>query len=120
MIALFARQVFGGIGFGVVVGFAGLALLRTVDSPAVEILTTLAMTTAGYAADALAAPMATVVMGLMACNEGRGTRYRSRRASGFLSSTAPYLIAIFSILVQATTPGPLAKRWTGAAAATRP
>ncbi len=216
VLALFARQVFGGIGFGVVVGLAGVALLRTVDSPAVEILITLAMATAGYAAaDALAvsAPIATVVMGLMVGNEGRRlpmpapTRERlflfwqltddllnlllfglvgleltalagtvrafllpaaaalplvllARAISvgipigllrpferfephlvklmtwaglrGALSValalslpvgqardlivTATYLIAIFSILVQAPTLGPLARRWTGAAA----
>lgn len=73
--ALFARQVFGGIGFGLAVGFAGILMLRTVDSPEVEILITLAMATAGYkAADALAvsAPIATVVMGLMVGSQGRG------------------------------------------------
>ena len=72
--ALFARQVFGGIGFGLAVGFVGILMLRTVDSPAVEILITLAMASAGYkVADALAvsAPIATVVMGLMVGSDGR-------------------------------------------------
>ncbi len=72
--ALFARQVLGGLGFGLAVGLAGILMLRTVDSPAVEILITLAMATAGYkAADVLAvsAPIATVVMGLMVGSHGR-------------------------------------------------
>ena len=72
--ALFARQVFGGLAFGALAGFAGVALLRTVDSPAVEILVTLALATAGYdAALALgvSAPMATVVMGLAVGGDGR-------------------------------------------------
>ncbi|MGC8519605.1 MAG: cation:proton antiporter [Steroidobacteraceae bacterium] len=72
--ALFARQVLGGLAFGALVGFAGVALLRTVDSPAVEILITLALATAGYdAALALgvSAPIATVVMGLAVGDNGR-------------------------------------------------
>ena len=71
---LFGREVFGGIGFGLAAGFAGVLLLRTVDSPTVEILITLAMATSGYAAaDALAisAPIATVVMGLVVGNDSR-------------------------------------------------
>ena len=71
---LFGRQVFGGIGFGLAVGFAGMLLLRTVDSPTVEILITLAMATSGYAAAqglAVSAPIATVVMGLMVGNDSR-------------------------------------------------
>ena len=71
---LFARQVVGGLAFGALVGYAGVALLRTVESPAVEILITLALATAGYdAALALgvSAPIATVVMGLAVGGDGR-------------------------------------------------
>ena len=72
--ALFARQVLGGMAFGALAGFAAVALLRTVDSPAVEILITLALATAGYDAAlalAVSAPIATVVMGLVVGGDGR-------------------------------------------------
>ena len=71
---LFARQVIGGLAFGALVGWAGVALLRTVDSPAVEILITLALATTGYdAALALgvSGPIAAVVMGLAVGGDGR-------------------------------------------------
>jgi len=66
--ALFVQQVLGGAVFGLVVGYLGVFLLRSVDSYTVETLITLAMATGGYAAaDALrvSAPIATVVMGLV-------------------------------------------------------
>lgn len=72
--ALLAQEVLGGIAFGLVVGFAGFLLLRSIDSSAVEILITLAMATGGYAlADGLgvSAAIATVVMGLVIGNRGR-------------------------------------------------
>jgi Na+:H+ antiporter len=72
---LFAQQVVGGAVFGLGVGYAGLLLLRSVDSYTVETLITLAMATGGYAAaDSLkvSAPIATVVMGLVV---GSGREY---------------------------------------------
>jgi len=72
--ALLAREVLGGIAYGLAVGFAGFLLVRSIDSYAVEILITLALATAGYAlADALgvSAPIATVVMGLVIGNRAR-------------------------------------------------
>ncbi|MDE2338557.1 MAG: cation:proton antiporter [Gammaproteobacteria bacterium] len=72
--ALFARQVLGGLAFGALAGFGAVALLRTVDSPAVEILVTLALATAGYDAAlalGISAPIATVVMGLVVGGDGR-------------------------------------------------
>ncbi len=74
VVALFARQVLGGIAFGALAGFGAVALLRTVDSPAVEILITLALATSGYdaaTAIAVSGPIATVVMGLVV-GGGRG------------------------------------------------
>jgi monovalent cation:H+ antiporter, CPA1 family len=71
---LLARQVAGGLGFGLVVGFAGFLLLRTVNSYVVETLLTLAMAMGGYAAaEALkvSAPIAAVVMGLVVGNYAR-------------------------------------------------
>ena len=72
--AMFARQVLGGLAFGALVGFGAVTLLRSVDSPAVEILLTLALATAGYdaaAALSISAPIATVVMGLVVGGDGR-------------------------------------------------
>jgi CPA1 family monovalent cation:H+ antiporter len=75
IVLIFAKQVLGGALFGLVVGYAGLRLLRTVDSYAVETLITLAMATGGYAAAQaleVSAPIATVVMGLLV---GSGREY---------------------------------------------
>ncbi len=72
---LLARQVAGGIVFGLAVGFLGSYLLRRVNSHVVETLITLAMPTGGYAAaEALgvSAPIAAVVMGLVIGSDGRG------------------------------------------------
>jgi Na+:H+ antiporter len=72
---MFAQQVVGGAVFGLGVGYAGILLLRSVDSYTVETLITLAMATGGYAAaDSLkvSAPIATVVMGLVV---GSGREY---------------------------------------------
>ena len=74
ILGLLAREVVGGIAFGLVIGFAGSWLLRSIDSPVVETLITLAMPTAGYAAAEAArvsAPLAAVVMGLVVGSYGR-------------------------------------------------
>jgi Na+:H+ antiporter len=74
IIELLAREALGGIAFGLIVGYIGFALLRSIDSYAVEILITLAMAMGGYAlADSLgvSAPLAAVVMGLMIGNRGK-------------------------------------------------
>ena len=72
---IFAQQVLGGAAFGLGVGYAGILLLRSVDSYPVETLITLAMATGGYAAaEALkvSAPIAVVIMGLVV---GSGREY---------------------------------------------
>ncbi|MGH8290179.1 MAG: cation:proton antiporter [Steroidobacteraceae bacterium] len=72
---LFVQQVLGGAVFGLGVGYAGIRLLRSVDSYVVETLITLAMATGGYAAAEglkVSAPIATVVMGLVV---GSGREY---------------------------------------------
>jgi CPA1 family monovalent cation:H+ antiporter len=71
---LFATEVVGGTLFGMAVGYLGYVMLRGVDSYPVEILITLALATAGYAAaEALhvSAPIAVVLMGLIVGNRGR-------------------------------------------------
>jgi len=72
---MFARQVLGGGVFGLLIGYLGILLLRSVDSYPVETLITLAMATGGYAAAEslkVSAPIATVVMGLVV---GSGREY---------------------------------------------
>jgi len=71
---LLARQVLGGIVFGLFVGYAGFLLLRSIDSYQLEMLITLAMATAGYAAAEAAgvsAPIAVVIMGMVVGNPVR-------------------------------------------------
>ena len=71
---LFATEVIGGTLFGIAAGYLGYLMLRGVDSYPVEILITLALATAGYAAaEALhvSAPIAVVLMGLIVGNRGR-------------------------------------------------
>ena len=73
-VLLFATEVVGGTLFGIAVGYLGYLMLRGVDSYPVEILITLALATAGYAAaEALhvSAPIAVVLMGLIVGNRGR-------------------------------------------------
>ncbi len=82
--ALFITQVVGGIAFGALVGYVGVLMIRGVNSYGIEILITVAMATAGYAAAEAAqisAPIAVVMMGLMVGNKGRwamGEETRSR------------------------------------------
>lgn len=71
---LFLKEVLGGLAFGIGAGYAGFLLLRAVDDYAVEIMVTLALATAGYAAaEALgvSAPIAVASMGLLVGNRGR-------------------------------------------------
>ena len=71
---LFAQEALGGVGFGLIVGYLGFRLLRSIDQYSVEILITLAMVFGGYAAaEALhvSAPIAAVVSGLLVGNHGR-------------------------------------------------
>ena len=71
---LLAEEVIGGVIVGVVLGYLAFVLLRSIDSYAVEILITLALTTAGYAAAEqlhTSAPIAVVLMGLIIGNRGK-------------------------------------------------
>lgn len=74
--ALFAREVVGGVVFGLLLGFAGVKLLRRIDDYSVEVLITIALVLAGFAfAERLhiSAPIAAVVAGLVVGNQGRQT-----------------------------------------------
>ena len=72
--ALFVQEALGGAVYGLVLGFMGYKLLKSVDNYQVEILLTLAIVTGGYAlADALhlSGPIAIVCAGLLIGNQGR-------------------------------------------------
>jgi CPA1 family monovalent cation:H+ antiporter len=70
---LLALEVGGALVAGLVVGYAGFALLKGMDSYAVEILVTIALATGGYALAQrlhVSGPLAVVVMGLVIGNHG--------------------------------------------------
>ena len=72
--ALFVKEAFGGILFGLITGMIAYYLLKSVDNYQVEILTTLALVAGGYTfANHLhvSGPLAMVVSGLLIGNRGR-------------------------------------------------
>ncbi len=71
---LFVVEALGGALFGLLLGYIGNRLLKTIDNYHVEVLITLAMVTGGYAlafAMHVSGPIAIVVAGLLAGNQGR-------------------------------------------------
>ncbi len=71
---LFAQEAFGGLAFGMLLGFVAYRLLRQIDDYTAEILLTLAVVTGGYAAASwlhTSGPLAVVVAGLFIGNRGR-------------------------------------------------
>lgn len=79
--ATLAREVFGALGLGLVVGYGACYMLRDIDSYPVEILVTLALATGGYSLAELihvSAPLAVVIMGLVVGNHG-ATRSMSEK-----------------------------------------
>lgn len=71
---LFAKEVLGGIIYGLIIGGIAYAMLKSVDNYQVEVLITLALVAGGYAmADTLhlSGPIAIVVAGLLIGNHGR-------------------------------------------------
>ena len=67
-IALFAQQVLGGVAFGLMLGFGGERMLRSISESNVEVLITLGLVLGGYAlAEVLgvSAPIAAVVAGIV-------------------------------------------------------
>jgi Na+:H+ antiporter len=71
---LFVQEALGGIVFGLMLGYLGYLLLKSVDNYQVEVLLTLAVAAGGYAlADSLhlSGPIAIVVAGLFIGNQGR-------------------------------------------------
>ena len=71
---IFAEEAIGGILFGLILGFVGIFLLKSVDNYQVEVLITLALVLGGYTLALnlhTSGPIAVVVTGLMIGNHGR-------------------------------------------------
>ena len=72
VLQLFAVEVFGGIAFGALLGWATFRLMRSINDYEIEVLITLACVMGGYAAAHmlhLSGPLAIVVAGLIVGNE---------------------------------------------------
>ena len=89
------REAGGGIAFGLVLGWIGCRLLRTVDNYPLEIFLTLALAAGGYAAaDALhlSGPLAAVSTGVVIATHGR--------ASGMSEKTRRHLDEFWELVDQ--------------------
>ena len=74
VLGLFFKEVFGGVVFGLLIGWVAYWMLKSIDNYQVEVLITLALVAGGFAlADELhlSGPIAIVVAGLLIGNHGR-------------------------------------------------
>lgn len=102
---LFAQQAFGGVLYGLAVGYVTYRMLRSVDNYQVEILLTLALTTGGYALAQrlqVSGPLAMVVAGLMVGNRGRASAMSQRtqeRLDSFWELIDEFMNAMLFVLI---------------------
>ena len=71
---IFAIEVLGGLAIGLIIGYAGYWLMKTIDHYQTEIMITLAVVTGGYSIAAYfhaSGPLAMVVAGLLIGNKGK-------------------------------------------------
>lgn len=107
VLARFAVETVGGAAVGMVVGALGVALLRAVTEPQVEILVTLMIAYGGYlAADLLDASgiMAVVAVGVVVASAGRRLRLHGEELTDFWAVLAFVLNAILFLLVGTALP----------------
>ncbi len=81
VLVLFLRQAFGGIGYGLLIGFIAFKLIKPIDNHKWEILITIMVATGGYAiAEVLdiSGPLAMVVAGIFIGNYGRKNHMSAR------------------------------------------
>jgi CPA1 family monovalent cation:H+ antiporter len=74
VLALFIKEVLGGVLFGLLIGAVAYWMLKSIDNYQVEILITLALVTGGFALAEhlhISGPIAIVVAGLLIGNHGR-------------------------------------------------
>lgn len=71
---IFAIEVLGGLAIGLIIGYAGYWLMKTIDHYQTEIMITLAVVTGGYSLASYfhaSGPLAMVVAGLLIGNKGK-------------------------------------------------
>lgn len=71
---LFIQEAVGGVGIGLILGYIGYRMLKSLDNYSIEVLVTLALVMGGYALSMklhVSGPLAMVVIGLMMGNIGR-------------------------------------------------
>jgi CPA1 family monovalent cation:H+ antiporter len=72
---IFVREAFGGLMLGIVIGYLGFLLMRSIDNYRVEVLLTLAMVMGGYSLASIlqiSGPLAMVAAGILT---GNGKKY---------------------------------------------
>ncbi|MGB7819913.1 MAG: sodium:proton antiporter [Ornithinibacter sp.] len=77
IVLLFVREALGGMAFGLVIGWLGWTMCRTIDGHVVEVIITLAMVVGGYTAAVaigVSGPLAMVVAG-MVMSAGKETAF---------------------------------------------
>ena len=73
IMGLFVKEAGGGIAFGLILGYAGYYLLKSIDNYQVEVLITIAMVMGGYLLAShlgISGPLAMVVAGIITGNKG--------------------------------------------------
>jgi CPA1 family monovalent cation:H+ antiporter len=74
IVLLFMEEAVGGILFGLVIGYIGFRILRSIDNYQLEMMITLALVMGGYSLAStlhLSGPLAMVIAGLLIGNHGR-------------------------------------------------
>jgi len=102
---LFLEEVVGGFVYGGAIGWLAYRMLKSIDNYQVEILTTLAVVTGGYALALqlhVSGPLAMVVAGLLIGNRGRALAMSERtraRLDGFWELVDEFLNAVLFVLI---------------------
>lgn len=102
---LFIREAIGGLIWGVIIGYLGILLIKSIDNYIVEVFITLAMVTGGYtAAHALgiSGPLAMVAAGIIIGNPGKQQAMSSATAEyidKFWELVDEFLNAILFVLI---------------------
>jgi monovalent cation:H+ antiporter, CPA1 family len=90
---IFSLEVFGGIGLGFLIGYAGFYLMKAIDHYQTEILITLALVMGGYTVANYfhaSGPLAMVIAGLIIGNQGK--------AQAMSDTTAEYVDKFWELI----------------------
>ncbi len=102
---LLLQEIFGGVLFGLVMGWIALQMIRRTDNYQVEIMVTLALAMSGYAIAAhahVSAPIAIVIAGLLIGSHGRATAVHEatlHRLDDFWELVDEVLNAVLFVLI---------------------